>query len=254
MGKKDTITKDYMNDPRIFADAFNYFIYHGKQVISPEDLYPLDTAEIALPYGVDGKIHPVQRFRDNFKYMAAMQDKDTAYLLLGVEDQSEIHYAMPVKNMLYDSMEYASQVDKISREHRRHMNAGKNHGKNFLQKISSGEFLSGFYKEDRLIPVITLVLYFGPDKWDGPVGIHDIMDIREPALLPYIPDYRINLISPHSITDTEMEHFHSSLREVLLFIKYSKDKERLQKLISTDPRFLSVEQKASQVLWSMPPR
>ena len=186
MGKKDTITKDYMNDPRIFADAFNYFIYHGKQVISPEDLYPLDTAEIALPYGVDGKIHPVQRFRDNFKYMAAMQDKDTAYLLLGVEDQSEIHYAMPVKNMLYDSMEYASQVDKISREHRRHMNAGKNHGKNFLQKISSGEFLSGFYKEDRLTPVITLVLYFGPDKWDGPVGIHDMMDIREPALLPYI--------------------------------------------------------------------
>ena len=248
MGKKDTITKDYMNDPRIFADAFNYFIYHGKQVISPEDLYPLDTAEIVLPYGVDGKTHPVQRFRDNFKYLAAMQDKDTAYLLLGVEDQSEIHYAMPVKNMLYDSMEYASQVDKISREHRRHMNAGKNHGKNFLQKISSGEFLSGFYKEDRLTPVITLVLYFGPDKWDGPVGIHDMMDIREPALLPYISDYRINLISPHSITDTEMEHFHSSLREVLLFIKYSKDKERLQKLISTDLRFLSVEQKASQVI------
>ena len=248
MGKKDTITKDYMNDPRIFADAFNYFIYNGKQVISPEDLYPLDTAEIALPYGADRKIYPVQRFRDNFKYLAAMQDKDTAYLLLGVEDQSEIHYAMPVKNMLYDSMEYASQVDKISREHRRHMNAGKNHGKKFLQKVSSGEFLSGFYKEDRLIPVITLVLYFGPDKWDGPVGIHDMMDIREPALLPYIPDYRINLISPHSITDTEMEHFHSSLREVLLFIKYSKDKERLQKLISTDPRFLSVEQKASQVI------
>lgn len=248
MGKKDTITKDYMNDPRIFADAFNYFIYHGKHVIAPEDLYPLDTAEIALPYGADGKIHPVQKLRDNFKYLAAMQDKDTAYLLLGVEDQSEIHYAMPVKNMLYDSMEYTSQVDKIARAHRRHMNAGKNYGKNFLQKISSGEFLSGFYKEDRLIPVITLVLYFGPEKWDGPLGIHDMMDIRDPALLPYIPDYRINLISPYSITDTEMDQFHSSLREVLLFIKYSKDKERLQKVISTDPRFLSVEQKASQVI------
>ena len=24
MGVKDTVTKDYMNDPRIFADAFNY--------------------------------------------------------------------------------------------------------------------------------------------------------------------------------------------------------------------------------------
>ena len=94
----------------------------------------MDTAEIALPYGADRKIYPVQRFRDNFKYLAAMQDKDTAYLLLGVEDQSEIHYAMPVKNMLYDSMEYASQVDKIFREHRRHMNAGKIMGRIFYKR------------------------------------------------------------------------------------------------------------------------
>ena len=33
MGKKDAITKDYMNDPRIFADVFNFFMYDGRQVI-----------------------------------------------------------------------------------------------------------------------------------------------------------------------------------------------------------------------------
>ena len=32
MGVKDTVTKDYMNDPRIFADAFNFLLYNGKQV------------------------------------------------------------------------------------------------------------------------------------------------------------------------------------------------------------------------------
>ena len=36
MGVKDTVTKDYMNDPRIFADAFNFFLYNGRQVILPE--------------------------------------------------------------------------------------------------------------------------------------------------------------------------------------------------------------------------
>ncbi|MEE1243638.1 MAG: transposase, partial [Frisingicoccus sp.] len=33
MGKTDTITKDYMADNHIFADAFNYLIYNGEQVI-----------------------------------------------------------------------------------------------------------------------------------------------------------------------------------------------------------------------------
>ena len=32
MGVKDTVTKDYMNDPRIFADAFNFLLYNLKSV------------------------------------------------------------------------------------------------------------------------------------------------------------------------------------------------------------------------------
>ena len=43
MGVKDTVTKDYMNDPRIFADAFNFFLYNGRQVILPEKLHSIDT-------------------------------------------------------------------------------------------------------------------------------------------------------------------------------------------------------------------
>ena len=88
-----------MNDPCIFADAFNFFMYDGRQVILPEQLHSLDAAEIAIPYMADGKGYPIQKFRDNLKYLAAMQDEHTAYLLLGTENQSEIHYAMPVKAM-----------------------------------------------------------------------------------------------------------------------------------------------------------
>lgn len=70
MGKKDAITKDYMNDPCIFADAFNFFMYDGRQVILPEQLHSLDAAEIAIPYVADGKGYPIQKFRDNLKYLA----------------------------------------------------------------------------------------------------------------------------------------------------------------------------------------
>lgn len=51
MGKIDTITKDYMKNNSVFADAFNFYVYGGRQVIRPENLRELDTTEFAVPFG-----------------------------------------------------------------------------------------------------------------------------------------------------------------------------------------------------------
>lgn len=45
-----------------------------------------------------------------------------------------------------------------------------------------------------------------------------------------------------------MNKLKTSLREVLLYIKYSKDKEQLQKVISSDERFKRVERNAAMVI------
>ena len=55
MGRIDTETKAFMSNPSRFADAFNYLIYGGKPVIDPNELKPLDTTEIAIPYGNDAE-------------------------------------------------------------------------------------------------------------------------------------------------------------------------------------------------------
>lgn len=47
-----------------------------------------------------------------------MQDESNVYLLLGIENQSEQNFAMPVKNMVYDSLEHAGQVEKSDKSHR----------------------------------------------------------------------------------------------------------------------------------------
>ena len=73
---------------------------------------------IGVPYGKDGDAFPAQRYRDKLKFVSAMEDGKTAYLLLGLEAQSKIHHAMPVRNMLYDSLEYADQVEKAAKAHR----------------------------------------------------------------------------------------------------------------------------------------
>ena len=149
--EKDTLTKAFMERPDIFADAFNFLLYDGEQVIKPEELREMDTTSIALPFGTDGVQVPVQKYRDVFKQWVIKRDDDAAYLLLGVENQSDIHYAMPVRSMLYDALQYSSQVNAAGK---RHKSAKES------EKPTSGEYLSGFYSGDRLIPVITLVIYF----------------------------------------------------------------------------------------------
>ena len=240
MGNKDTLTKDYMKNAQVFADAFNHLIYQGKRRIEPKLLHSVDTTEVAVPYGKDGKktiLYPVQKFRDEQKLFHAMEDGKAVYVLLGVENQSEVHYAMPVKDMIYDALGYVAQVEETAKKNKEEKRKG-----------TSAEFLSGFYKEDVLTPIITLVIYFGADQWDGPRRLHEMFDQQDEKILSMVPDYKINLIAPAEMKDEEFEHFTTDLREVLLFLKYSKNKKKLKQLVETDAGFHEMETKTVLML------
>ena len=235
MGKKDTITKDYMSDNATFADAFNFLIYGGKQVIKPEQLKELDTTAIALPYGEGERPVPIQKYRDLLK---AMTDGNIAYVLLGIENQSEIHYAMPPKNMLYDAAEYVSQVEDTAKSH----HSGK-------EKSETGaEYLSGFYRTDKLLPVITLTVYFGAEKWNAPKSLYEMFGNIEPEILKFVSDYRVNLISPADIADEDFSKFHTELSLALKYIKYSKDKKRLRRIMQEDTAFKNVSRRTADMV------
>ena len=191
---------------------------------------------LTVPYGEGKAGVPAQKYRDVLKLM--MTDGNIAYCILGCEDQGAIHYAMPVKNMLYDSMQFARQVTKAAKSHRQE----KEH------KPTSDEFLSGFYKTDRLIPVVTLVIYWGPDRWDGPLTLKEMYAEADDAVMQYVPDYKINLIAPEQMSDDEIKEFQTSLKEVMLYIKYSKDKNKLLEIAQEDPDFLSMDRQAAEVI------
>lgn len=237
MADKDTITKEYMQNKATFADAFNYLLYNGEQVIKPEQLKPLDTIAIALPYGNKDKPVPIQRYRDVLKMVTAMEDANAAYLLLGIENQSEIHYAMPVRNMLYDAIQYVKQVDEISRSHKMSDKTPE----------TRAEFLSGFYKTDKLLPVITLTLYFGADKWNAPRDMHSMLS-ADVSILKYVDNYHLHLIAPAEIDDTDFKKFHTELSIALKYVKYSKDKKKLREIVNEDTAFKSVSRKTADMI------
>ena len=134
MGLADTVTKAYMKDNSVFADAFNYLIYGGEAVVDPKQLQELDTTEIALPFGSqdeEGKQpeEAVQKYRDVLKSAIIKQDDEAAYILLGIENQTDIHYAMPVRNIIYDALQYGKQVADIAAKHRASEGDSKGHSR-----------------------------------------------------------------------------------------------------------------------------
>lgn len=236
MGAADTVTKAYMRENAIFADAFNYLIYDGRQVIKPESLKELDTTEIALPFA-DSHEEAVQKYRDILKSAVVKHDDKAAYILLGIENQTEIHYAMPVRNMIYDALQYGKQVSEIAAKHRKDTDKGS----------SKGEYLSGFYKDDRITPVITLVIHFGADAWDGPLSIHEMTGLDDYDILRFVPNYKINLIDPAIMDIGDFSKLESSLREVMGYIKYSKDADKMNIFLSGNAH-ATIEREAAMVI------
>ena len=206
MGKFDIDAKQYFGIAAHFADAFNFFLYGGRQVIDPHELKELDAAEIALPFK-DKDRDRIQRQRD---LLRAMTDGRAVYVILGSELQSEVHYAMPVKDGLYDMMNYAAQVEKKEQENK----AAKN--------LKPGaEYLSGLRRGDKLIPVITIVIYTGSEPWDGPLSLHDMLDFKDEVQKAFVPDYKLNIISAADLDDSEFVKFHTEIGYALKLLKHS---------------------------------
>ena len=90
-----------------------------------------------------------------------MENDHAIMILLGAEIQGSVHYAMPIKNGLYDFITYDNQLSEI---------AGRNHQLHDSKDITlqGGEFLYGFRKSDKVKLVITATVYVGKELWDGP--------------------------------------------------------------------------------------
>lgn len=224
MGKKDVLSKDYMSDNRKFADVFNYYLYDGEQVIKPQDLKEKDITEMVFPYKDKHFVYPVEKYRDILKQCVIKADSEYTYFLLGIENQSDIHYAMPVKSMVYDALNYASQVNMIAKEHRI-----------CKDKMGSDEFLSGFTKEDKLIPIITLVIYWGADVWNTPKSLYEMFWKTDLKILRFVNDYKINLIAPWQIKD--FSRFHTEVGKVLEYINASKDLEKMKEVLEKNREY-----------------
>ncbi len=175
--KPDVVLKDFWRDNERFASLFNAVVFQGKEVIHPESLREVDT-EVSNVIELKEYRETLEKSRDVVKKTAYGVD----FVILGIESQMKTHYAMPLRVMLYDALGYWKEYQEISRSNRK---AG--------DKMTVEEFLSALRKDDRLHPIISVVVYYGEDPWDGPLSLKDMIVDMPDEIADVFSDYRMNL-------------------------------------------------------------
>ena len=208
MGEIDLVLNRYFEDGERYADLINGYAFNGDQVVRKEDVQELDPRETGVT-GRLGRRPGVQKYRDSIRRVVL----GARFVLIGLEHQDQVHYAMPVRVMLQDAAEYDRQLRRIRRVNRR------------VGGLTGAEFLGGFTSKDRICPVITLVLYYGKKPWDGAMDLHGLMDCAgypEP-MLRLVNNYRLHVLEVRRFVN--IRRFRTDLYQVFGFIQRSGDKE-----------------------------
>lgn len=207
----------YLADPTRYVDLINGYCFQGRQILKPDDVIEKDTRLSGTSFrkskneGKTGrKEHQKQRdMVRNVIFGAGLA-------ILALENQNMIHYAMPIRTMVEDALEYDKQLRTIQLEHRRNGDL-----------TDSAEFVGGFSAQDRIIPASTIVLYLGENDWTGPHDLLDLIDLTDipKEIRQMINGYPLHILEVRKFADIAC--FQTDLREVFGVIQNSSNMEDL---------------------------
>ena len=232
MEEKNLVTNVYWSDNERFADLTNVVFSPGRVVLRGSDLKSVD----GFTGTFVGKLRQrfaVYRYRDVIKKAAFGSN----FVMIGVENQSDIHYGMPVRVMGYDYLGYDEQMKKLKKWHRK------------KRDLKGAEYLSGMAKTDKLMPICPMVLYYGEEPWDGPENLLDMMDWenipeefrREAA------DYPIKVIDMRRFEDSE--NLKTDARVLLGFLKRQNNPKELKKYVEENTEeFSNIDEDAYDMI------
>ena len=138
--KADTVLKEFWRDNARFADLFNAALFQGKNIIRPEELEESDT-DISSILKLGSHMETVQKILDVVK----KSSNGVEFVILGLENQQHVHFGMPLRLMVGDAFGYLKEYQEVAK---RNKEEGHWDG--------SEEFLSGFRREDRLHPMVSV--------------------------------------------------------------------------------------------------
>ena len=151
MNRFDTVSNRFWYDPARFASFMNANLYAGKDIIQPDDLVPVD-----------------RRYDHYTRDVIMKWTTDKQEMYLAIENQLVEDLTMPYRNAMYDMKSYESQIRRLKRNHRE--------TRDLEDPL---ETISRIKKEDRLIPCITFVIYYGQEEWKHHKSLKDMFGYKQ---------------------------------------------------------------------------
>ncbi|MCH5275073.1 MAG: Rpn family recombination-promoting nuclease/putative transposase [Lachnospiraceae bacterium] len=226
MGKMSTSINHYLSDNRRFSDLFNGIFFQGKSVIHAENLQEASQVYHEVMGETGRSRGRKERIRDICKQL-----KTGGILrVLALENQELTDYTMPFRCMQYDVMEYGKQLDELKKKNRQ-----ENHLATMAEKIC------GLKRTDRIIPVYTICLYHGEERWDGPRSLSDMMVFgdSEDSFKKNFKDYPMQLYCLNEAKDLQI--FHTEVGMLFQALQYRKDRAGLKQLLQQDCRYRQLD-------------
>ena len=160
----------------MFADIVNGLLFSGEPVVGEQSL--ADAQPFSMYKVEDSKLH--EQERDVAKYWVDRKGErvNVRIAFLGIENQTTYDRDMPLRVIGYDGAAYRAELETRDR-----------------------------------YPVVTLVLYFGDDRWGKNKTIFDTVKIPD-AFRPFVNDYKINLFEIAHLPEEAIGYFHSDFRVV----------------------------------------
>jgi hypothetical protein len=184
MAEKDMTEKILEDYNDVFADIMNVLVFHGERRVAPSSLHKTDVR--SMYKADDSKLH--EQERDIAKLW---QNGNIQLAICGIENQTKSERLMPVRVFSYEGASYRSQLLKNKR---------------------------------KIIPAITIVLYFGKDHWTKPRTLKELMEIPE-GLEEYVNDCKIHVFEISWLTDEQVAMFRSDFKIVAnFFVNKRKNK------------------------------
>ena len=189
MGELDLREKKLLSKNDVFAAFLNAFVIDRDEVpISADELSEASPELISMMHR-----HVNHQFRDVIKCL--QDDVGIKIALFGLENQTRPAKDMPIRIMSYDAFGY----------------------KELSKQAKTGE---------KLIPIITVVLYFGYDKsWTAPRSLSECCDVPK-RLKRWFVDYPIHIVELGWLTDEEIERLEGDLKMIALCLRHFRDPKR----------------------------
>lgn len=179
MGTKDTTQKRLEDFEDIFADISNVLLYDGEDVIKENEL---ETVTAKDTYTVEHQIHEVER-----DVAKRWRHHSLHISLIGLENQTDPDYNMPLRVICYDGASYRAQLNAE--------------------------------ESKKTYPVITLVLYMGTEKhWTAPKQLTDCFKYDE-RLSKFISNYKINVVELAWLSDEQIMKFKTEFRNFVELLR-----------------------------------